>query len=125
MSNASSVSGCVNPLLAAALAYGKLGWKVFPIREGTKDAPHLREWGVFATSNPKQITEWWTKWPRENIGLACGPSFIAVVDVDTKEGKNGQRTIDLWRFRWPALVADADAANAQRRPAVFLCRRGR
>jgi hypothetical protein len=88
-------SGRTNPLLAAALAYAKLGWKVFPIREGTKDAPHLREWGVFATSNPKQITKWWTRWPRANIGLACGPSLIAVVDVDTKEGKNGQQTIDL------------------------------
>ena len=65
-------AGRVSPMLAAALAYGKLGWKVFPIREGTKDAPHLREWGVFATSSPKQITEWWTKWPRDNIGLRAG-----------------------------------------------------
>ena len=94
MSNAFSGSGRVSPLLSAALAYGKLGWKVFPIREGTKDRPHLREWGVWATSNPKQITKWWTAWPRDNIGLACGPSLIAVVDVDTKEGKNGQRTIE-------------------------------
>lgn len=94
MSNVSSGSGRVGPLPAAALAYGKLGWKVFPIREGTKDRPHLREWGVWATSNSKQITKWWTAWPRDNIGLACGPSLIAVVDVDTKEGKNGQRTID-------------------------------
>ena len=85
----------IKTLLAAALAYSKLGWKVFPIREGTKDRPHLKEWGVWATSNPKQITKWWTRWPRANIGLACGPSLIAVVDVDTKENKNGQRTIDL------------------------------
>ena len=95
MSNASGGADRINPLLAAALAYGKLGWKVFPIREGTKDRPHLKEWGVWATSNPKQITKWWTRWPRANIGLACGPSLIAVVDVDTKENKNGQRTIDL------------------------------
>jgi bifunctional DNA primase/polymerase-like protein len=95
MSNVSAGAGRVSPLLAAALAYGKLGWKVFPIRQGTKDAPHLRDWGVFATSSRKQIAKWWTKFPRDNIGLACGPSLIAVVDVDTKEGKNGQRTIDL------------------------------
>ena len=83
-----------NPLLEAALAYGKLGWKIFPIREGTKDRPCLREWGIYASSNPEHIVKWWTAWPRANIGLACGPSLIAAVDVDTKEGKNGQWTID-------------------------------
>src|SRR5665213_1908060 len=80
-------SGSVSPLLAAAHAYSKLGWKVFPIWEGTKDRPHLKEWGVWATSSAEQIKKWWTRWPRANIGLACGPSLIAVVDVDTKEGK--------------------------------------
>jgi hypothetical protein len=85
----------VHPLLSAALAYGELGWKIFPICEGTKDRPHLKDWGLLATSSPKQIENWWTRWPRANIGLACGPSVIAVVDIDTKEGKNGQRTIDL------------------------------
>lgn len=94
MSNEFGGTGHVSPLLAAALAYGKLGWKVFPIRQGTKDAPHLREWGVSATSSPKQIRKWWTKFPHDNIGLACGPSLIAAVDIDTKEGKNGQRTVD-------------------------------
>ena len=79
----------------AALAYSKLGWKIFPIWEGTKDRPHLKEWGVWATASPQQIAKWWTKWPRANIGLACSPSRIAVVDIDTKEDKNGQRTIDL------------------------------
>jgi hypothetical protein len=95
MTNGSGGSGCGSPLLGAALAYGQLGWKVFPIWEGTKDRPHLKEWGVWATSSRKQITKWWTRWPLANIGLACGPSLIAAVDVDTKEGKNGQRTIDL------------------------------
>ena len=88
-------TAAANPLLAAALAYGKLGWKVFPICEGTKDRPHLKDWGLLATSSPRQIESWWTRWPGANIGLACRPSSIAVVDVDTKEGKNGQRTIDL------------------------------
>jgi len=85
--NDSADAGRINPLLAGALAYGKLGWKVFPIREGTKERPRLREWGVYASSNPRHITKWWTAWPRTNIGLACRPSLIAVVDVDTKEGK--------------------------------------
>ena len=94
MTDASRVSNSANPFLSAALAYGELGWKVFPICEGTKDRPHLKDWGLLATSSLEQIEKWWTRWPRANIGLACGPSLIAVVDVDTKEGKNGQRTID-------------------------------
>jgi Bifunctional DNA primase/polymerase, N-terminal len=94
MNNNSAGAGRITSLHAAALSYAKLGWKVFPIREGTKDHPCLREWGVHASSNPTQIAKWWTAWPRANIGLACGPSLIAVVDVDTKENKNGQRTID-------------------------------
>jgi hypothetical protein len=84
----------VHPFLSAALAYGELGWKIFPICEGTKDRPHLKDWGLLATSDPQQIETWWTKWPRANIGLACRPSSIAVVDIDTKDGKHGQMTID-------------------------------
>ena len=94
MNNASRVLNSANPLLSAALAYGDLGWKVFPIWEGTKDRPHLKDWGLLASDSFEQIEKWWTRWPRANIGLACRPSLIAVVDIDTKDGKNGQRTID-------------------------------
>ena len=94
ISNTLETAGETNPLLVAALAYGRLGWKIFPICEGTKDRPHLKDWGLLATSRPSQIKIWWTRWPRANIGLACRPSLIAVVDIDTKDGKNGQRTID-------------------------------
>jgi hypothetical protein len=94
MNNAPRVSDSVNSFLSAALAYGDLGWKIFPICEGTKDRPHLKDWGLLASSSLEQIENWWTRWPRANIGLACRLSLIAVVDVDTKDGKNGQRTID-------------------------------
>ena len=119
-----SGSGRVSLFLAAALAYGRLGWEKFPIREGTKDRPHLKEWGVWATSNPDQISKWWTAWPRDNIGLACGPSQIAVVDVDTKEGKNGQRTIDRSSSKACACLRRA-LADAERRPTVSLSWRDR
>lgn len=77
----------VNPFLAAALGYGRAGWKIFPILERTKDTPLIRQWGVRASSDPKQITEWWTRWPNANIGLACGPSGIGVVDSDVPKGE--------------------------------------
>jgi hypothetical protein len=80
----------VNPFLAAALGYGSLGWKVFPIRQGFKDRPHLKEWGALSTSSPDQITEWWTRWPSANIGLACGPSSRRAAEFaepNLQEGK--------------------------------------
>lgn len=73
--------------LVAALGYGRAGLKVFPILEGTKDTPLITQWGVRASSDPKQITEWWTRWPNANIGLACGPSGIGVIDSDVPDGE--------------------------------------
>ena len=35
--------------LTAALAYGKAGLFVFPILEGTKDQPLIKQWGVRAS----------------------------------------------------------------------------
>jgi bifunctional DNA primase/polymerase-like protein len=80
-------------MLDHALAYGRAGFFIFPIHEGTKDQPHIKEWGVNASRDPKQITEWWTRWPNAGIGLACMKSKVAVVDVDVKNGGNGERTL--------------------------------
>jgi hypothetical protein len=32
------------------------------------------------------VERWWRKWPNSNIGIACGPSGLAVFDVDGPEG---------------------------------------
>ncbi|MGH7225687.1 MAG: bifunctional DNA primase/polymerase [Gemmataceae bacterium] len=77
----------------AALDYGRAGLKVFPILEGTKDRPLISQWGIRASSDPKQITEWWTHWPKANIGLACGPSDIGVIDSDVKPDGTGEDTL--------------------------------
>lgn len=75
--------------LRAALFYAKeLGWAVFPLKPGLK-AP-LTEHGLLdATTLPDQITEWWTKHPAANIGIATGEaSDIVVVDVDGPQGED-------------------------------------
>ena len=73
--------------LPAALAYGKAGLCIFPILEGTKDQPLIKQWGIRASCDAAQITEWWTRWPQANIGLACMKSGIAVIDSDVPNGE--------------------------------------
>lgn len=79
--------------LSAALAYGKAGLFVFPILDGTKDQPLIKQWGIRASKDAAQITEWWTRWPQANIGLACMPSGIGVIDSDMKSDDSGENTL--------------------------------
>ncbi len=40
-----------------------------------------------ATTDLRQIDEWWRHWPDANLGLACGkPSGVWVLDVDPRNG---------------------------------------
>lgn len=82
-----------SPTLSLALQYASKGWHVFPIREGTTNKPRVK-WGSDATTDEKVIKGWWKAWPKDNIGIATGPSGLTVVDVDMKHGKNGQETLD-------------------------------
>lgn len=81
-----------NNLKHSALSFGD--WKVFPIAEGCKTPP-LVKWGRASTSDKATIRDWWSKTPRANIGLACGQSGIAVIDVDVKDGRRGLVTLEM------------------------------
>jgi hypothetical protein len=80
-------------LADAAEAYARAGLKIFPILDGTKYPPLIKQWGVQASSDPKQIAAWWERWPNANIGLACGPSGVGVVDVDPPDGETTIKTL--------------------------------
>jgi hypothetical protein len=68
-------------LLRSALAAARHGWHVFPCAADGK-RPALRgNWQDLATTSPDQIRDWWTRAPY-NIGIACGPSGLVVVDLD-------------------------------------------
>lgn len=79
-----SVAGVSRPepgLLSSALAAADLGWHVFPCAPGSK-RPALKEnWQDLATTDPDQIRSWWAR-QAYNIGIACGPSGLVVVDLD-------------------------------------------
>ncbi len=86
-------------MLDAALEYARLGWYVFPVH-GIRDGrcscgadcgspgkhPRIKGWPNVATTDPQTIARWWRQWPYANIGCACGPSGLLVLDVDPRHG---------------------------------------
>lgn len=80
-------------LLAAALKYAALGWRVLQLHEGSK-IPIRNDWPTLATTDPKTIRSWWKSRPHANVGIATGrASDLFVLDVDTKDGKEGMRSL--------------------------------
>ena len=76
--------------LWSALAAADAGWHVFPCAPGSK-RPALREnWQDLATTDPGRIRAWWARQPY-NIGIACGPSGLVVIDLDVARDRT-QRT---------------------------------
>ncbi|MER7965318.1 bifunctional DNA primase/polymerase [Streptomyces ardesiacus] len=88
-------------LLRAALDAAGRGWHVFPLRPGTKRpalhgetscprtgpcaSGHLK-WEQRATTDPDRIRAAWSLAPY-NVGIACGPSGLLVVDLDMPKDK--------------------------------------
>lgn len=76
-----------------ALQYAEMGYAVLPLVRGGKK-PHrmLPETGGVhhATTDPRQITEWWRQDLAANIGVATGSvSRLCVIDLDVKHGGRG------------------------------------
>jgi len=65
----------------AAVAAARRGWAVFPIRPGAKKPPLVDDWEGRACSDPDRVARFWPS-PRPNIGIACGPSRLVVLDLD-------------------------------------------
>ena len=99
----------MDTLLEEAIKYAERGWFVFPCRirpsrpfltpKGKEKilpakSPLYRGGLNNATTDKKQIIEWWTKTPQAAIGINCGLSNLIVVDIDVhKKDVNG---FDNW-----------------------------
>ncbi|MEV6840963.1 bifunctional DNA primase/polymerase [Streptomyces sp. NPDC051133] len=94
-------------LLSAALAAAARGWRIHPLRPGSKASalhgehacPHTGEctsghvkWEQRATTDPDRIRAAWSA-GAFNIGIATGPSGLVVVDLDIPK-QNSQGSAD-------------------------------
>ncbi|WP_410598038.1 bifunctional DNA primase/polymerase [Amycolatopsis sp. lyj-23] len=71
--------------LAAALDAAERGWPVFPLAPRSK-RPAIPDWQQRATCDPDRIRRWWRRHPRHNVGIACGPAGLLVLDLDAAHG---------------------------------------
>lgn len=80
-------------LRASAMAAADQGWHVFPLVPGG-NTPAVKGWQERATTDPSRIERCWTPSASNtgtwNIGIACGPSGLLVVDLDVaKDDETG------------------------------------
>lgn len=98
------------PVLERALALAGRGWPVFPCQPGGK-APATRRGHLDATTDPDQITRWFTSEPGSNLAVATGAPGPDVLDVD-QHGQAGSGYPALRRLAAAGLTRGASAAVA-------------
>ncbi|HEV2344515.1 MAG TPA: bifunctional DNA primase/polymerase [Actinocrinis sp.] len=69
-------------LTDTALDLAAHGMHVFPLKPGSKVPALMADWEGRATTDPARIQRCWSA-GAFNIGIACGPSGLLVVDLDT------------------------------------------
>jgi AAA domain/Bifunctional DNA primase/polymerase, N-terminal/Primase C terminal 2 (PriCT-2) len=102
-----------------AIDHARRGFHVFPIADGTKDKPLVR-WSKEATTDEAKIHGWWRKWPMANVGVATGPSGLLVVDVDNRDGKDGNGSLDDLELMWGDLPKTLTAVTASGGRHIYL-----
>ena len=115
----SGVPGVVGAeVAAAALACAARGWHVFPLRPRDKrPLARFTDWEAHATTDPARIRAFWSRGPVFNAAIACGPSGLVVVDLDTP--KPGERPPAEWAMPGVNEGADVLAVLADRHGEAF------
>jgi Bifunctional DNA primase/polymerase, N-terminal len=91
--------------LRAARAYAARGWPVFPCQPGRK-IPATGHGFYDATTDPAQITAWFTRHPGANLAIATGTPGPDVLDID-QHGPAGNGYAAHARLRQAGLLDGA------------------
>lgn len=78
-------------MLDRALAWAAAGWPVFPCNEDGH--PAIKAWQKHATTDEEIIRSWWRDFPNSRVAAVPGLAGCFVIDVDVKNGKNGEATL--------------------------------
>ena len=74
--------------LGYAAKYLMNGWSVMPLKPKSKE-PHfdlIKKAYLSATTDWEQVQFWFECDPKANVGIACKPSGLLVIDVDFRNG---------------------------------------
>jgi hypothetical protein len=102
-----------------ALDLAGRGFHVFPITPGAKFPPLVR-WKTEATTDRNKIRRLWVGWPTANIGIATGPSGLFVVDIDIRDGRPGEYSLEGLELMWGDLPATLTARSASGGRHLYL-----
>lgn len=92
------------------------GWHIFPVVPGAK-RPFVDQWEARATTDPRVIRDFYTRYPRHNVAIATGPSGLVVVDCDV--AKPGEVAPDGFNMLGVATGLDVLALLAERAGATI------
>lgn len=90
------------------------GLNIFPVRSNGRKIPHIKGWYENASSDKEKIKAWWTKWPDAYVGLPTGEkNMLWVIDVDVKNGKDGEASLDAVDAEIPATLDQTTASGGR------------
>jgi hypothetical protein len=114
----------VSRLGRAAAELAAAGYHVHPLRARAK-VPATRSGFKDATRDARQVARCWEAMPDANIGIACGASGIAVLDIDTKAGADPREILGRFdRGDAPVIGTGLAPERSERYPCSLAGRRG-
>lgn len=106
-------------ILNAAKDYAEKGYRVLPIPYGKKKT-WLKKWQIKATTDAKQLEAWFGDGKQHNIAVVC--DGLAVIDIDVRDGKNGEEGFELLTKKLGSLPDCPEAVTSTGGRHLFLRR---